>query len=119
MNLMKVSMPSITQDLEKLGIEVVPSSVMKTYLGSIIVQPTLLDEIKSAQMDDPEIERIKVNMRTGEAPGSYEDDQGVIRFQGRVCVAQKSGFSTKILSEAHSTTYSIHPRGTNMYRDLR
>ena len=48
MNLMKVSMSEITRDLEKLGIEVVPSSAMETYLGSITVQPTLLDEIKSA-----------------------------------------------------------------------
>jgi len=74
MNLMEVSMPEITRDLEKLGIKVVPSSVMKTYLGSIIVQPTLLDEIKSAQMGDPEMEKIKENIRKGKAPRFYEDD---------------------------------------------
>ena len=77
MNLMRVFMPEITQDLEKLGIEVVPSSAMETYLGSLTVQPTLLDEIKSAQMDDPEMERIKMNIRKGNAPGFYEDDQGL------------------------------------------
>ena len=74
MNFMKVSMPEITRDLEKLGIEVVPSSVMETYLGSITVQPTLLDEIKGAQMGDSEMERIKENIRKGKAPGFYEDD---------------------------------------------
>ena len=67
-------MPEITRDLEKLGIEVAPSSAMETYLGSLTVQPTVLDEIKSTQMDDLEMERIKVNIRKGKAPGFYEDD---------------------------------------------
>ena len=52
----------------------VPSSVMERYLGSITVQPTLLDEIKSAQMGGSEMERIKENTRKGKAPGFYEDD---------------------------------------------
>ena len=116
MNLMSVSMAEITREFEKLGIKVVPSSVMETYLGSITIQPTLPDEIKSAQMDDLEMERIKENIRKGKAPGFYEDDQGILRFQGRVCEPQKLGLSAKILSEAHNTMYSI---GTKMYGDLR
>ena len=70
-------------------------------------------------MGDPEMERIKKNIRKGKALGFHEDDQGIIRFQGRVCVPQKLGLSVKILSGAHNTTYSIHPGGTKMYRDLR
>ena len=69
-------------------------------------------------MDDLKMERIKVNISKEKAPGFYEDDQGIIRFQGRVCILQKSGLSTKILSEAHNTMCSIHPGGTKMYRDL-
>jgi len=41
-------MPEITQDLETLGVELVVSSVMESYLSSLTIQPTLLDEIKSA-----------------------------------------------------------------------
>ena len=70
-------------------------------------------------MGDSEMDRIKENIRKGKAPGFYEDDQGIVRFQGRVCIPQKSGLSAKILSEAHNTTYPIHPGGTKMYRDLR
>jgi len=119
MSLMRTFRLEITRDIEKLGIELVLSSVMESYLSNLTVQPTLLDEIKGAQVDDPEMERIKVNISKRKALGFYEDDQGIIRFQGRVCVPQKSGLSAKILSEAHNTLYSIHPGGTNMYRDLR
>ena len=63
----------------------------ETYLRSITVQPTLLDEIKSTQMDDLEMERIKGNIRKGKAPRFYEDDQGIIRYQGRACVLDFQG----------------------------
>ena len=104
--------------MERLGIELAPSIRMESYLSSMTVQPTLLDEIKVAQFGDPKIEYIKVNMSKGKALGFYEDDQGIVKFQGRVCMPQKSGLSTKKLSEAHNTMYSIHLGGTKMYRDL-
>jgi len=116
---MRVFKPNTTRDLERLDIEVVLLSMMESYLSSLPVQPTLLDEIKSAQVDDLEMERVKMNISKGNALGFYEDDQGIIRFQGRVCALHKIGLSTKILSEAHNTMYSIHPGGTKMCRDLR
>jgi len=48
MSLMRVFKPEITRDLERLGIEVALVSVMESYLSSLTVQPTLLDEIKNA-----------------------------------------------------------------------
>ena len=65
------------------------------------------------------MERIKVNISNGKAPRFYEDDRGIIRFQGRECVLRKLGLATKMLFEAHNTIYSTHPGGTKIYRDLR
>jgi len=48
MSLMRVFKPEITRDQERLGIEVALVSVMESYLSSLTVQPTLLDEIKNA-----------------------------------------------------------------------
>ena len=79
-NLMRVFKPNTTRDLERLDIEVVLLSMMESYLSSLPVQPTLLDEIKSAQVDDLEMERVKMNISKGNALGFYEDDQGIIRF---------------------------------------
>uniref|UniRef100_M1ABZ2 Gag-pol protein n=1 Tax=Solanum tuberosum TaxID=4113 RepID=M1ABZ2_SOLTU len=44
---------------------------------------------------------------------------GVLRYQGRFCVPRVDELQERIMEEAHSSRYSIHPGSTNMYRDLR
>jgi len=47
------------------------------------------------------------------------DVKGVIRFRGKLCVPSNENLKKEILSEAHLTLYSIHPKSTKMYRDLK
>lgn len=44
---------------------------------------------------------------------------GLLRYQGRLCVPNVEGLRDRILAEAHNARYSIHPGATKMYRDLR
>ncbi|WMV08283.1 hypothetical protein MTR67_001668 [Solanum verrucosum] len=44
---------------------------------------------------------------------------GVLRYQGRLCVPDVGELRKHILTEAHNSRYSIHPGATKMYRDLR
>ncbi|WMV07831.1 hypothetical protein MTR67_001216 [Solanum verrucosum] len=44
---------------------------------------------------------------------------GVLHYQGRLCVPKVDELRQKILPEAHNSRYSIHPGATKMYRDLR
>ena len=46
-------------------------------------------------------------------------DDGVLRYQGRLCVPDVDGLRDRILEEAHGSRYSIHPGSTKMYHDLR
>jgi hypothetical protein len=39
--------------------------------------------------------------------------------QGEASSAQERSFEEKILDEAHTSRYSIHPGSTKMYHDLR
>jgi len=60
-----------------------------SFLCSMVVQLTLLDEIKQAQTGGEEFEKIKVNIRKGKALCFVEDKQGVIRFQNQICMPQR------------------------------
>ncbi|WMV33231.1 hypothetical protein MTR67_026616, partial [Solanum verrucosum] len=40
-------------------------------------------------------------------------------YQGCLCVPNVDDLREQILSEAHSSQYSIHPEATKMYHDLR
>ena len=42
-----------------------------------------------------------------------------MRIKGRVCVPRVDVLINTILTEAHSSRYSIHPGATKMYRDLK
>lgn len=94
----------------------------RVLLARIVVRPVLLDEIRTKQDEDPELKRIKEMVRVGEdnVVSEYrvrEDD--ILMFRGRVCVPNDWSLKQKILMEAHSSPYTIHPGSTKMYRDLR
>ena len=44
---------------------------------------------------------------------------GVLRYQGRLCVPDVGELINNILEEAHNSRYIIHLGYTKMYRDLR
>jgi hypothetical protein len=48
-----------------------------------------------------------------------EDAKGTLWFKERLVVPKKEPMMKKILDEAHTLRYSIHPRSTKMYHDLR
>ena len=46
-------------------------------------------------------------------------DDGILRYQNRLCVPDVDDLRTKIVTEAHGSRYSIHPGSTKMYHDLK
>ncbi|GJW45339.1 putative reverse transcriptase domain-containing protein [Tanacetum coccineum] len=49
----------------------------------------------------------------------WVDDHGVIWYGNRLCVPDDSSLREAVLSEAHSSPFSIYPGSTKMYRDLK
>lgn len=76
-------------------------------------------KIKQAQEKDEEIQGLKEKALKNEAPNFLVDEQGVLYFWNRLCVPNKKELRDLILQEAHASQFSIHPRGTKMYRILK
>ncbi|KAA0054091.1 pol protein [Cucumis melo var. makuwa] len=49
---------------------------------------------------------------------SISSDDGLM-FEERLCVPEDSAVKTEILTEAHSSPFTMHPGSTKMYQDLR
>jgi hypothetical protein len=49
----------------------------------------------------------------------HEDAEGTLWFKERLIVPKKEALKKKILDEAYTSRYSIHPGSTKMYHDLR
>jgi hypothetical protein len=90
-------------------------------LFSITLTPTLRDEIIAAQKNDDGMGHINRRMREGDPKVAcfHEDVEGTTWFKERLVLPKKEALKKKILDEAHTSRYSIHPGSTKMYHDLR
>ena len=115
---MLTSQKAILDELRKLSVEVLTES-LEVRLASLNLQPTLLDRIREAQRLDPESEVLLELIKSGRKTQLWKDDQGAIRFDTRLWVPDSENLRKEVLSEAHSSAYSIHPGSTKMYKDLK
>src|SRR5438876_1469689 len=102
-------------DLEKLNIEMFPQG---TVLNLELV-PTLREQIVAAQRNDKGIAHIKKRLTNGEDLCFEQDQDGVIWFKNRLVVPKNPELRKQILDESHLSRFSIHPRSTKMYQDLK
>jgi hypothetical protein len=100
-------------EFEHLNLGIVTNTV------ELVIEPTLEQEICKGQLQDAKLKEIVENIAKGKAPGFHVDDNGTLWFGKRLCVPKNKAIREAILHEAHESTYSIHPRCTKMYMDLK
>lgn len=110
--IIKKSQPPLHEEFQKLKLELVEEA----FLAALEVQPTLLDQVRKAQVEDVDIQEIKNNMKKGKCLEFSEDEQGTVWFGKRMCVPDQRELKQMTLKEAHEALYSIHPRSTKMYQ---
>ncbi|XP_070009926.1 uncharacterized protein [Nicotiana sylvestris] len=88
-------------------------------LACVVSQSSLYNRIRERQYDDPHLLVLKDTVQHSDAKEVTIGDDGGLRMQGRLCVANVYGLCDLILYEAHSSQYSIHPGATKTYQDLR
>ena len=107
--------PELLKEIQRLNLQIVNEGCVNT----LIVQPTLEGQLRKAQEEDEELQKIKVQTGEGKAPGFRVDDQGTVWYKDRICVPDKEEFRKLIMDEAHNSAYSIHPGSTKMFLDLK
>ena len=89
------------------------------FLAYVEARSSFLDKIKGNQFVEEKLSRIRDMVLRGEAKEAVIDEEGVLRIKGRGCVTRVDDLIHIILTEAHSSRYSIHPGATKMYRYLK
>ncbi|XP_070012914.1 uncharacterized protein [Nicotiana sylvestris] len=88
-------------------------------LACVVSRFSLFDRIRERQYDDPHLLVLWDTVQHGDARNVTIGDDWVLRMQGRICVPDVDDIRELILTEAHSSRYSIHPGAAKMYQDLR
>jgi hypothetical protein len=110
-------LPAVCFTREESSTHVLPD----LSLFNIILTPTLREEIIVAQKIDEGMGHIKRRMQEGDPKVTcfHKDAKGTLWFKERLVMPKKEALKKKILDEAHTSRYSIHPGSTKMYHDLR
>ncbi|KAL0543847.1 hypothetical protein IC582_018952 [Cucumis melo] len=106
------------RDLERAEIAVSVGAVTM-QLAQLTVQPTLRQKIIDAQSNDPYLVEKRGLAEAGQTAEFSLSSDGGLLFERRLCVPSDSAVKTELLSEAHSSPFSMHPGSTKMYQDLK
>ncbi|KAA0039169.1 pol protein [Cucumis melo var. makuwa] len=108
----------LLRDLERAKIAVSVGAVT-IQLAQLMIQPTLRQRIIDAQSNDPYLVEKCGLAEAGQAVEFSISSDGGLLFERRLCVSSDSAVKTELLSEAHSSPFSMHPGSTKMYQDLK
>jgi hypothetical protein len=110
------SMPlELCEEFDKLNLRIIDNiETMEMDVGS-----SLLQEIRKGQLEDEKIQEIKRNIKEEKSPSFSDDEEGVLWYKGRICVANVKKLKDEILREAHESANSIHLGGNKIYHDLK
>ncbi|TYK22591.1 ty3-gypsy retrotransposon protein [Cucumis melo var. makuwa] len=71
------------------------------------------------ELNDPYLVEKRLLVEVGQGEDfSISSDDG-LTFDGRLCVPEDSAIKTELLTQAHNSPFTMHPRSTKMYQDLR
>lgn len=84
-----------------------------------VSQSSLVVEIKEKQVLDPDLMKIKSNVGQHKVVDFVINGDGILRYQGRLCVLNIDRLKEKVMVEVHGARYSIYPSSTKIYHKLR
>ena len=109
----------LLKEMRRLDLMVTRRTSGSVQLMVFQIQPTLMEEIREAQREDPRLLKFREQVEAGlRSDACIHTDGGALYFRGRICIPQGE-IRQRILAEAHISAYSIHPGGTKMYQDLK
>ncbi|WVZ97582.1 hypothetical protein U9M48_043107 [Paspalum notatum var. saurae] len=91
-------------------IEVITEQMAELY--NLIIEPTLKEQIITSQRQDQGVAHIREEIDDKKKACFTLDDQGVLWFQNRLVVPKDMKLRKRILDEAHTSMFTIHPGAT-------
>ena len=88
--------------MDRMGIEIVMGD-SQVFMASLTIQPTLIEKIKSSQVDDAQIVQIIGEVQEGKRLEFNMSNDSVLRFGNRLYVSNDFALKKEIMEEAHRT----------------
>ncbi|XP_070029943.1 uncharacterized protein [Nicotiana sylvestris] len=103
-----------TQETEAVKILPRPTTLMKDTGTS-----SLVTEVKECQYEDLVLVHYRdTTLQKEKTPFEITGD-GILRYQGQLCMPNVTGLRRQVVKETHYSCYSIYLGATKMYHDIR
>jgi len=83
--------------------------------STLTISSDFSNSVKERQLLDASLKRVVEQLGSDEAKDFALGNDGILRFQGRVCIPDDAEVKRLILEEGHKNRLSLHPRMTQMY----
>ncbi|WVZ97659.1 hypothetical protein U9M48_043174 [Paspalum notatum var. saurae] len=94
-------------------------TVLEAKLYNLVLEPTIKDQIIAAQKQDEGMAHIREGLDEKKRACFILDNQGVLWFKNCLVVPKDMELRKKILDEAHTSMFTMHPGSNKMYQDLK
>ena len=88
-------------------------------MSQLRVIPDLKMMIRDAQKNDVKLQEVVQLVRNGDKANYFIDENGGLFHKSRLCVPNDMELKKKLMYESHNTVFTMHPRGNEMYQDLK
>ena len=104
---LQVSRHPLAREIQTLANNFMRLEVLEKggFLACVEARSSFFDKIKGKQFSDEKLSRIRDMVLRGEAKEARINEEGVLRFKGRVCVPRVDDLIHTILTEAHSSRF--------------
>ncbi|WVZ89330.1 hypothetical protein U9M48_035751, partial [Paspalum notatum var. saurae] len=92
---------------------------LEAELYNLVLEPTIKDQIIAAQKQDKGMSHIRDEINDKKKACFKLDEEGVLWFKNRLVVPKDMELRKKILDEAHTSMFTLHPDSNKMYQDLK
>ncbi|WVZ52540.1 hypothetical protein U9M48_003588 [Paspalum notatum var. saurae] len=94
-------------------------TALEAELYNLVLEPTIKDQIIAAQKQDKGMSHIRDEINDKKKACFKLDKEGVLWFKNRLVVPKDMELRKKILDEAHTSMFTLHPGSNKMYQDLK
>jgi len=108
----------LLEKLKDIKLQVKLGSEFIRY-STLTISTDFLNLVKERQLADASLTTVREQLGSDEANEFALVGEGVLRFQGRICVPDDVEVKRLIFEEGHKSRLSLHPGMIKMYQDLK
>jgi len=87
--------------------------------STLTISSDFLSSVRERQLLDASLNRVREQLGSDGARDFALGDDGILMFQGKVCIPDDVKVKKLILEKGHKSRLSLHPGMTKMYQNLK